>query len=690
MKKLYLFAALAAMLAACSENDLTAEKQAQQTEGQAIAFDAYTNRTTTRAGWVGTVNTAGLQTIANATDLGKSGFGVFGYYTDNASYDQQQIPNFMYNQQVTWNGQYFEYNPVKYWPNEFGKSAESDDQDKVSFFAYAPYVLVNPSTGKAVNANGDGYDMNESAELQKWGINSLSRNTANGDPIVKYITSFDQDKSVDLCWGVCDDINWPKIVDGSNQQINKEKGFPWLNVLRPADPTALGATTGQKVKFTFKHATAQLKVMIDAFVDSDKPTTNKLSDSKNKTKVFVRSITFEGFATKGALNLNNIEKDKAYWLDFNGSNDLVNGESVTIYDGRKDGKEGMPSGVASNEKTLGLNPDIISNDGNKTSGVTETAANLFRKWDAGNKKYIAADGSIFVIPTGDPVKVTIVYDVETEDPNLSTYLSDCTTTGSSIENCITKTINFGASDIETFKNGKSYTINLHLGLNSVKFDAAVTDWVETSAADVDLPANIPMYAAVASPDYTNINLPADVTSYQFGITGLNGYESVAVTHTASDNLSAPTTNSANAAGVAIEKVTITPNTKVKTAYNGGITWLGTSTSKGVKFDIKQAPHALGLGVSCNETNLSLWTSANGQLDWNESGLIKKIQVWRNGVELSPTTGDLTSTTYKVTYQTSSATRIGQIDFTPAATTGDVFTVTIQAGDAPEETSTVKK
>jgi hypothetical protein len=254
----------------------------------------------------------------------------------------------------------------------------------VSFFAYAPYVLVNPSTGKAVNAAIDkpAFDQTESAELQKWGINSLSRNTAAGDPLVKYIASFDQDKSVDLCWGVCDDINWPIVATGSNQTINAVSGLPWLNVQRPADPTKLGAATGQKVKFTFKHATAQLTVNIDAFVDG----ITAENEVDSKTKVYVRSITFEGFATKGALNLNNIDANKAYWLDFNGTNDIVNGESVTIFDGRKDGKEGMPSGIASNEKTQGLNPAIISNDNNTTDGVKKDAVHLFRKWDNSAKK----------------------------------------------------------------------------------------------------------------------------------------------------------------------------------------------------------------------------------------------------------------------------------------------------------------
>jgi len=38
-------------------------------------------------------------------------------------------------------------------------------------------------------------------------------------------------------------------------------------------------------------------------------------------------------------------------------------------------------------------------------------------------------------------------------------------------------------------NGNVYTIKLHLGMNSVKIDAAVTEWAEGGSAEVDLPAN---------------------------------------------------------------------------------------------------------------------------------------------------------------------------------------------------------
>ena len=694
MKKLYLFAALAAMLAACSENDLskeTADLQQNAEEG-AVVFDAYMQRTTsTRGGVTGVLRATDLKNTLS--DFGKAGFGVFGYYTDNGTYDQQAIPNFFYNQQVTYNGDYFEYTPVKYWPNEYGKSAISEDQDKVSYFAYAPYVQVTPSTGKVVDPDAP-KDQAKAAEQQKWGINSLSRNSATGDPLVKYIASFDQDKSVDLLWGVCDDTNWPIVVNGSSQKINQgNTGLPWIDVQRPADPTELSATTGQKVKFTFKHATAQLKVMIDAFVDG----TDHTNLIKPETKVYVRSISFEGFAMKGALNLNNTEAgpNNAYWMDFNGGNDLVTGETVTIYDGRKDGKEGTPSGEATNEKTLGLNPALVQStvwkDANAMPGVTQEPKNLFRKWNPTGGKdsegaYEAADAPIYVIPTGDPVRVKIVYDIETADGNLSTYVSDAIQTGSSIENCIEKDINFGSGEkAKVMKNGKSYLINLHLGMNSVKFDADVTEWVETSDADVDLPKNVPVFAVSTDP-YT-VTLPADVTSYTFAVSGLDGGKTIDLGTPADPVSYTGPTVTANAAGVALITATIAKNTTVNGTATGSITVSDGTNSTTIK--INQAPHPLELSVkSVNFVGKEILLGSTTSGWAAEVANLTDVEVTKNGAKLMTiAAGGSDPNNTEVQWNTSGTDP--KIVFAESMQIGDVYTITIKAGEADKETVTYK-
>ena len=143
MKKIFLFAATAALLTACSSEELTGIESAQQTAADnAINFKAYTPRSTTRAGVPGDQN--------DIKDVAKNGFGILAYYTDDEKYDKESsMPTFMYNTKVTSadDGATWTYNPVMYWPNEFGSKATSDYTDYVSFFAYAPYIDVTNETG---------------------------------------------------------------------------------------------------------------------------------------------------------------------------------------------------------------------------------------------------------------------------------------------------------------------------------------------------------------------------------------------------------------------------------------------------------------------------------------------------------------------------------------------------------------
>lgn len=424
MKKFrFHFLAAAALLAfaACSSTDESANNQTVA-EPKPVSFGTYVNQSVTRAGAIGD--------ITNTTQLKDAqGFGVFAYYTDNVEYSGTTIPNFMYNQQVTSaDGTTWTYTPVKYWPNEYGSTATSEGTDMLSFFAYAPYVDVSTTTGQVTDAN------------KTSGITQTGRNSTSGDPTVKYIVT-GETAGVDLLWGV------------------NASGLPWLNQTRTA-----GATGDDKITFTFRHALAKLTPTIKTSIAID-----------TKTKVYVRSITITGFASKGTLNLNNIEANKPLWYNYDGSDLTFDG--LTINDGRKDGREG--STEQANEKNKWLNPDLVQstawgNTGAKP-GVKSASANLLK------------NASIYVIPSGgtEAVDVTIIYDVETEDSNLSTNLSDGTTKGSSVENRITKTVSFGTPS--GFEAGKAYTLNLTLGMKDVKVDAAVIAWDAVAATDSNLP-----------------------------------------------------------------------------------------------------------------------------------------------------------------------------------------------------------
>ncbi|MCR5575280.1 MAG: Ig-like domain-containing protein [Bacteroidaceae bacterium] len=457
MKNKFLtMAALATVLMACSKESETIDNPAPIDKGktevavqQPITFGAYVNRATTRAGASGTLVLSNPANGETSLQDPLIGFGVMAYYTDDNQYSPIYVPNFMYNTHVKYNGSAWTYEPMQYWPNETGSNAASEGVDRLSFFAYAPYVDVDNTTG-VVSAGED------------YGIVGLSRNGAKGDPFVQYYASLDPDKQVDFCWGVNDE------------------GKPYLNMTKQV--------VGGNVKFYFNHALAALNVQVDADVDVLNPHDN--TDVHNAlaegTRIYVRSVTFEGFATKGSFNLNT---NKATWYDLAGDG-YIDGGSVTVYDGRTNGKEGQSESV--NEAPLGLNPNLVqsvpytNSDGTPNAavkkGVTHETVNLFNGTGA----------PIYVIPSGQPMNVTIVYDVETVTDELSGYLSDGVTHGTSVENKITKTISFsnGTTTSNKLEAGKKYNLTLHLGMTSVKFNATVADWGSNSEGGAGLPSNL--------------------------------------------------------------------------------------------------------------------------------------------------------------------------------------------------------
>ena len=470
-KKLYfLLAASVALFSACSSDDLSESSSAKssQIDDTAVNFGAYVNRGITRAGAAGTLTTNG---DAPAVSLQNVGFGVFSYYSDSESYSETSKPNFMYNQQVSVkpNETDWSYSPLKYWPNEFGKNARSEGQDRLTFFAYAPYVQVNPQTGRVIKREGDGDN----------GIVGLTSNTTSGDPYVKYYVDMDPDKRVDLCWGVAKE---PFIATVDEDALNDvQAGEPFIDVVKP--------TTGSKINFDFKHALASVNVQIDTDIDVEGHNENS-ADRDAFTRIWVRSVTFEGFTDKGRLNLNSKGAEGPQWFDLTTDSPVASG-TVTVYDGRTDGKEGRENAVAKKETPYSLNATIIQSApydqtalangltiSDEVPGVTKTAVNLFA---ADNEDLDAATNlimPIYVIPTDENLKVTIVYDVETYDANLASFLSDGAVKGSSVQNTIEKEISFQPEEgtaVTTLEAGKSYTIKLHLGLTSVKFDASVTD-----------------------------------------------------------------------------------------------------------------------------------------------------------------------------------------------------------------------
>ena len=645
MKKNYLMlAAVAALFAACSSDSLTTEKQSPQNQEpaaeQAVDFDAYIGRGLTRAGYNGVIdNTKLKESTAN--------FGVFGYYTDGESYSGVTKPNFFYNQKVWWQSSKWYYEPIKYWPNEFGNDAISDQVDKVTFFAYAPYVEVEPLTG-VVKDNPTN------------NIISMTRNNVTGDPFIRYSATMDPTNSTDLCYGVA-----AQDFTSSNSTVNTnhiKKGEPYKNVVKP------GTDENSKIKFDFKHALAQLKVNINANVSDF--TNSSLNVQTAFTRIWVRSVTFEGITQKGALNLNSYNNNPE-WYDINGTNKITTG-SLTVYDGRKDGREAIES--AANESPSTLNEDLIQSEKYKINASTGQIDNTIMGVEAAAKPLFEGGSNIvFAIPTGERMKVTIVYDVETVDPNLAFYLSDGETLGSTVENKITKTIDaFG--DI---KAGYCYTLNLHLGMRSVDFDAEVSAWQEIGG-DVDLPSNVPTFAVANPTNNKDVLLPATASLYNFAVSGLtvnttpdvnNSYYTGAGT--------APALGMANASGVSSGSVTPAANddTKKKDIGYAFISDATTTTNK-VYLHFFQAPQPLNLSItSITGTTLTFNVNSALKADLKKADAIKNggtLTVTKNGIDI-----------------TSSCTLNADLTITLPATvaTGEVYTLYIQSGDATAESAT---
>lgn len=119
------------LLAACSPDEL--QQPGSNESNNVIGFGAY----------------AGVQTRGTETKLAAlkaSGFGIMAYMSKGADYTAANKQTFMDNQHVEWNGSAWTYSPVKYWPG--------NNTDRLSFFAYAPYVVTGNSDIKLMNETG--------------------------------------------------------------------------------------------------------------------------------------------------------------------------------------------------------------------------------------------------------------------------------------------------------------------------------------------------------------------------------------------------------------------------------------------------------------------------------------------------------------------------------------------------------
>ena len=380
MKNLTIFAAVAASVLAvgCAKNEVI-QSPAEKTP---IGFGVYVPHAVTKAGAAGTITVDGAN---STTSLQTTGFGVFATYSDNSDYAATTGPNFMWNTQVS--GASWTYSPVKYWPNETvtdgTNDATSASTDKLSFFAYAPYV--NPAAGTGLFT-----------PAETTGITALTANNATTDPMVSYTVATDPSDAVDLIWAVAGSAFSYTDVHGTT--VNVAAGMPFLNLTKP--------NTSMKVPFHFRHATARLGFKIVGAFDQV-AAGGTLADGTKVTVNQVRVVNLP-VSTSAVLNLNNTDANTPLWESFSGASTtlVITGDDLnaTIKD----------SGTAEVQTV---------------EGVTASAKNVF-----------VNDNSFFtLIPknTSTTARVEITYYVTTADGNLSTGYSR-------VQNVIYKDITFSS------------------------------------------------------------------------------------------------------------------------------------------------------------------------------------------------------------------------------------------------------
>lgn len=234
-----LIACAALTMTSCSNDEINAPQQSQGKN--AIEFSTYLGR-----------NAQGSRSTETNTDSIKAnGFGVLAYYTEQTGFADTNKPNFMWNQKVTHNGTNWEYTPIKYWPTKVG--------DKVSFFAYAPYVE---------NDNNNGI--------------VLSGNSETGAPTATITLPDDPSKTIDFVAAV---------------QMNKTYND--------------SAKANNNVSFTLLHEMTRVKVQakLDKSVYSD-------TDAKHKTFVVIKNVKFNDkgqFYKSGKYTFSTDDSKRGTW-----------------------------------------------------------------------------------------------------------------------------------------------------------------------------------------------------------------------------------------------------------------------------------------------------------------------------------------------------------------------------------------
>lgn len=185
----------------------------------------------------------------------------------------------------------------------------------------------------------------------------------------------------------------------------------------------------EKITFKFKHALSQVNFYVAPFVDKVHADHSEGVVLDDNTKIIVRSVKFVGtVASQGLMSL----------------------------------EDGSWTFEATEESAYELNdPVTLTKDHMTAAG-----------------QYAPVKENMMVIPTqtGKKVKIQVIYDVITVDPDHS-------------ENSSIITNKVVSSTDYDLVRGNAYNFMLDLGMTSVKFDAQVKAWGTATENNVDLPNN---------------------------------------------------------------------------------------------------------------------------------------------------------------------------------------------------------
>lgn len=460
--------AVLACFTACSGSDeaVTETPVTPSNKNVAVTFNTYvqSGNTQTRA-------TYPSEAASGSIDINRLkalGFGVFAQHTSNTewtSYSQGTPFNFMWNQQVTWDGtSAWTYSPVKYWPNDNNPADNqspaatgSQEHSYLSFFAYAPYQAVAmPSTG--VNNTAAAND----------GIIAVSANNANiSNSYIHYRTSLEKpfgiDKSVDLLWTNQRDLY--KMKDSGEGYVDG------------------------RVSLNFKHALTKLDINVRAMVDNTASASSPAysTDVDGNTRIYIDnvSITTPTYYPEGKLKITS-DNDTPVWdySDISTSKTLFRfGSDIDLslanVNNSKD-LDNVKYSLRYAAPNIPTNASIDDSDGDgidDNTGLTlvETARETFNEeMEAGvikTEQQLAANYSTFMFcpsTAESAISVTAVYHVVTFDPNLTLNNPKFY---SNVTNNITATL----GNTVKFEPNKQYKILLNLGITSVKFEVYVLD-----------------------------------------------------------------------------------------------------------------------------------------------------------------------------------------------------------------------